>query len=121
VIVADDGAVVLGAVAATGEEIRGNRAPTELRDFVSKSVPNGTVMTFEKVRGKAVPIWYARDHKSFFTSEAVQYISEFPTLPSATLVLGIAAVNLAIFAAGVGLTDFGVRRSNALADPTQKS
>ena len=78
-------------------------------------------MTFEKVRGKAVPIWYARDHRSFLTSEAVQFVSEFPTMPSAELILGMATVNLAILAAGVGLAVFGARRMNAAPDPQQGS
>jgi hypothetical protein len=106
---------------ATGEEICCNRVPEELKDLFSTDDPNSTIMTFEKVPGKVVPIWYARHHRSLLAGEPVQFVSEFPTLPNARLVLGIAMVNLAILAAGVGLAVFGVRRRNAVPDPQRES
>jgi hypothetical protein len=97
-----EGDTVFGIVAATGEEIHSNRVHAA-------------------ARGKVVPIWFAQGHNSFFSSARVQYVSEFETLPSGTLVLGIAAVNLAILAVGAWCVVFGIRRANARAIPTQQS
>ena len=50
-------------------------------------------------------------------SITLSLLPEFPTVPGAGLALGIATVNLAIFAAGVGLVVFGARRMGAVPDP----
>src|SRR5689334_6750059 len=86
----DGSAAVFGVVAATGEEIRCHRVPEELKGLFSRDDPNSTAMTFEKVRGKVVPIWYARNHRSFLAGDPVQFVSEFPTRPGTGLAFGIA-------------------------------
>jgi hypothetical protein len=54
-------------------------------------------------------------------SITLSLLPEFPTLPHAGLARGIATVNLALIAAGVGLVVFGARRLNALPDPRHGS
>jgi hypothetical protein len=113
-------AMVFGIVAATGEEFHSRIVPAELIELDSPSDPTGTLMKPERAKGKVVPIWFAQDHNSFFSSRRVQYVSEFPTLPSGTLVLGTAAVNLSIFAIGACLTAFGVWLAYAKREPSMK-
>lgn len=48
-------------------------------------------------------------------------VPEFPTQPHAELARGIATVNLALIAAGVGLVVFGALRLDALPDPRDES
>jgi len=113
--------IVSGIVAATGEKVHLHRIPTELVHFDSPSDPTGTVMDHMAVRGKVIPIWFAEDHDSFFSSARVHYVSEFKTMPSGKLVLGIATVNLAILAAAVWYVVVGIRRYNARGRPTDNS
>jgi hypothetical protein len=113
--------MVVGIVTATGEEIHSRHVPTELVEFDSPSDPTGTLMKPETARGKRIPSWFAQDHNSLINSARVHYVSEFGTLPSGTLILGTAAVNLAIFAAGASFVAIGIRRANARGIPTNQS
>ena len=102
---------VWGIVAATGKEVRLPSAPTELHVYDSPSDATGELMEPSAARGKVIPIWFAEDHTSFFSSSRVHFVSEYDTPPSGTLVLSIAAVNLAILAVGAWCTAYGFRRA----------
>ncbi len=106
-----DNATVYGVVVATGEEVHVPRTPSELYEFDSPSDVTGTLMSSEKARGRLVPIWFAEDHDSSFESARVHFVSEFETPPSHSFVLGLAAMNLALFAVGVASVWAGIRLS----------
>lgn len=102
---------VWGIVAATGEEVRLPSVPTELHVYDSPSDPTGELIEPSAARGTVIPIWFADDHTSLFSSARVHFVSEYDTLPSGWLVLGTAAVNLAVLALGVWCTAYGFRRA----------
>lgn len=104
-----DEATVYGFVVATGEQVHVPRVPSELYEYDSPNDITGTLMTSEKARGRLVPIWFAENHTSSFSSARVHFVSEFKTPPSGRFMLGIAAVNLAMFAVGAGSTWAGIR------------
>jgi hypothetical protein len=114
----DSDSVLIGIVAATGDEIHSNQIPTELMEFSSPRGVIGTVMNPAAARGKKIPIWYARDHQAWFTSANIQFASEFDTLPSSRLVLGIVCVNLALFALAAWCIVFAKRRLPTSSDET---
>ena len=106
----DSDATLSGTVTATGKEIHTHHIPQELFEFDSPNDPIGTHMDAEKARGKRIPIWFAEDHQSFFSSARIQYVSEYDSLPDFKLVLKTAAVGLALFVAGIWLMCYGTDR-----------
>jgi len=96
-------ALLVGRIMATGEEVHNYHVPHEL--YVPRPSGSGfELMKAEEAKGKRVPIWYAAEHDSLFTSAKIQYRSEYPKLPTFQNVFNVAAVNFAIFLFGVILT-----------------
>lgn len=108
--------MVWGTVAATGEELRLVRVPSELYEATTPNGPISTVISPEAAQGRVVPIWFARGHQSLFSSPRVQFVSEFETLPSALRVLGVAALSLRTLTLGLGCAWVGLRRIRASAN-----
>jgi hypothetical protein len=78
--------------------------------------PAQATMTSEKARGRLVPIWFAEDHHSSFSSPRVQFVSAFKTPPSSSFALGFTTFNLEMFAVGLAITWAGIRTGGGRED-----
>ena len=105
--------LLLGKVRSTGEEVHYSVFPSELFKYDSSSDATGSLISADEARGKLIPIWFAKDHGSFFTAARIYYVSEFETPPSGIFVLKLSAVNLAILLAGAWLFRWGARETLA--------
>lgn len=105
---------MFGIVAATGEEIRVPRIPSELFEYDSPSDPTGTRMPPEKAKGKQIAIWYAESHTSIWTSPRVQFVSEYPQPPDEREVLFVSVIAVGMLGLGVGAAVWGFRGASAL-------
>jgi hypothetical protein len=102
-----------GVVQATGEEHFLTRVPRDYHEYVSRD-PTDTRKPWDKVIGMKIPIWFARDHTSLFSSSPVHYVSEYASPPSGWEVLARVATTLAVAAIGIASLRIAIGRNRLL-------